>query len=135
MTAPELQPYALELRGVSKRFGSRIVLDNIDLTVGRGEVLALLGASGSGKSTLLKIVSGIEAADAGRVFLAGRDCTDDPPYRRGVHTVFQNYALFPHLDVAANVAFPLKVSGKSNGDTSRLVNQALEWVKLESTLR
>jgi ABC-type Fe3+/spermidine/putrescine transport system ATPase subunit len=128
-------PLAVELRGVSKRFGSRIVLDNIDLAVGRGEVLALLGASGSGKSTLLKIVSGIETADQGRVFLAGRDCTGDPAYRRGVHTVFQNYALFPHLDVAANVAFPLKVAGKSNGDTSRLVAQALEWVKLENHAR
>ncbi|HEY2415134.1 MAG TPA: ABC transporter ATP-binding protein [Pirellulaceae bacterium] len=126
---------AVELRGVSKRFGSRVVLDNIDLMVGRGEVLALLGASGSGKSTLLKIVSGIETVDAGRIFLAGRDCTADPAYRRGVHTVFQNYALFPHLDVAANVAFPLKVAGISNGDTSRLVAQALEWVKLENHAR
>jgi ABC-type Fe3+/spermidine/putrescine transport system ATPase subunit len=125
-------PLAVELRGVSKRFGSRIVLDNIDLAVGRGEVLALLGASGSGKSTLLKIVSGIETADVGRIYLAGRDCTADPAYRRGVHTVFQNYALFPHLDVAANVAFPLKVAGTSNGDMGRLVAQALEWVKLEN---
>jgi ABC-type Fe3+/spermidine/putrescine transport system ATPase subunit len=123
--------WAVELRGVSKRFGSRIVLNSIDLTVGRGEVLALLGASGSGKSTLLKIVSGIETADCGQVLLAGRDCTCEPPYRRGVHTVFQNYALFPHLDVAANVAFPLKVAGRTNGECSRLVALALEWVKLQ----
>jgi ABC-type Fe3+/spermidine/putrescine transport system ATPase subunit len=135
VTEPSNGFAAVELRGVSKRFGSRVVLDNIDLVVGRGEVLALLGASGSGKSTLLKIVSGIETADTGRILLAGRDCTADPAYRRGVHTVFQNYALFPHLDVAANVAFPLKVAGKSNGDTSRLVVQALEWVKLENHAR
>jgi spermidine/putrescine transport system ATP-binding protein len=126
---------AVELRGVCKRFGTRVVLDGIDLAIGRGEVLALLGASGSGKSTLLKIVSGIEAADAGRVFLAGRDCTADPPYRRGVHTVFQNYALFPHLDVAANVAFPLRVVGRNNGECNRLVSQALEWVKLHDHAR
>jgi ABC-type Fe3+/spermidine/putrescine transport system ATPase subunit len=123
--------WAVELRGVSKRFGSRTVLDNIDLTIGRGEVLVLLGASGSGKSTLLKIVSGIEIPDSGQVLLAGKDCTQEPPYRRGVHTVFQNYALFPHLDVAGNVAFPLRIGGVSNGECDRLVSEALGWVKLE----
>src|SRR5437867_3688879 len=85
---------AVELRGVSKRFGSRIVLEQIDLSVARGEILALVGPSGSGKSTLLAIVSGIASPDAGRVFLAGRDCTNVRAYRRAVHTVFQNYALF-----------------------------------------
>jgi len=69
------------------------------------------------------------------VLLAGKDCTADPPYRRGVHTVFQNYALFPHLDVAANVAFPLKVAGRNNGECNRLVAQALEWVRLQDHSR
>jgi ABC-type Fe3+/spermidine/putrescine transport system ATPase subunit len=122
---------AVELRQVSKRFGSRVILDRIDLAVARGEVLVLVGPSGSGKSTLLKIVSGIETADSGRVLLAGCDCTDEPPYKRAVHTVFQSYALFPHLDVAGNVAFPLCVAGVADGDRRKLVAEALEWVKLE----
>jgi ABC-type Fe3+/spermidine/putrescine transport system ATPase subunit len=126
---------AVELQGVSKRFGSRVILDDIHLSIGRGEVLVLLGASGSGKSTLLKIVSGIESPDSGRVLLAGQDCTHKPPYRRGVHTVFQNYALFPHLDVAGNVAFPLHIAGVAKAECNRLVAEALEWVKLDQHAR
>jgi len=122
---------AVELSGVSKRFGARVILDQIDLTVARGEIVVLVGPSGSGKSTLLKIVSGIETPDSGRVLLAGQDCTGLPPYRRAVHTVFQNYALFPHLDVSGNVAFPLAIAGKPRGERQRLVAEALEWVKLE----
>src|SRR6185312_11948632 len=113
----------------------RVILDNIDLTIPRGEVLALVGPSGSGKSTLLKIVSGIESPDAGRVLLAGSDCTELPPYRRAVHTVFQNYALFPHLDVIGNIAFPLAVAGTSRSERDRLVQAALGWVKLEQHAR
>jgi len=123
-------PPAVELRGVSKRFGTRVILDRIDLTIARGEILVLVGPSGSGKSTLLKLVSGIETPDTGRVFLAGADCTELPPYRRAVHTVFQNYALFPHLDVAGNVAFPLAVAGVPRAKREQLVRAALEWVKL-----
>jgi ABC-type Fe3+/spermidine/putrescine transport system ATPase subunit len=126
---------AVELRGVSKRFGPRVILDKIDLTIARGEVLALVGPSGSGKSTLLKIVSGIETPDCGRVLLAGSDCTDLPPYRRAVHTVFQNYALFPHLDVVGNVAFPLAVAGTPRAARDQLVQAALGWVKLERHAR
>jgi ABC-type Fe3+/spermidine/putrescine transport system ATPase subunit len=122
---------AVELRGVSKRFGPRSILDRIDLCVARGEVLVLVGPSGSGKSTLLKLVSGIETPDEGRVWLAGQDCTDLPPYRRAVHTVFQHYALFPHLDVAGNVAFPLAVAGVPRGKREELVKTALGWVKLQ----
>jgi ABC-type Fe3+/spermidine/putrescine transport system ATPase subunit len=126
---------AVELRGVSKRFDQRIILDNIDLTVARGELLVLVGPSGSGKSTLLKMISGIETPDTGRVFLAGRDCTELPPYRRAVHTVFQNYALFPHLDVVGNVAFPLLVARVPRAKAKRLVEAALGWVKLERHAR
>jgi spermidine/putrescine transport system ATP-binding protein len=122
---------AVELRGVSKRFGPRVILHNIDLSVARGEVLALVGPSGSGKSTLLKIVSGIETPDSGRVCLAGCDCTTQPPYRRPVHTVFQSYALFPHLDVASNVAFPLTVARTPAAERKKLVETALGWVKLQ----
>jgi spermidine/putrescine transport system ATP-binding protein len=126
---------AVELRGVSKRFGQRVILERIDLQVARGEVLVLVGPSGSGKSTLLKIVSGIETPDEGRVLLAGDDCTGLPPYRRAVHTVFQSYALFPHLDVTENVAFPLAVAGMPRADRLKLVAEALGWVKLERHAR
>jgi ABC-type Fe3+/spermidine/putrescine transport system ATPase subunit len=126
---------AVELRGVTKRFGSRTVLDNIDLSVDRGEIVVIVGPSGCGKSTLLKIVSGIETPDRGQVLLSGQDCTVVPPYRRPVHTVFQSYALFPHLDVAANVAFPLSVAGTPRADRERLVSEALSWVKLEQHSR
>jgi ABC-type Fe3+/spermidine/putrescine transport system ATPase subunit len=126
---------AVELRGVSKRFGQRVILERIDLAIARGEVLVLVGPSGSGKSTLLKIVSGIETPDTGRVFLAGRDATDLPPYRRAVHTVFQNYALFPHLDAAGNVAFPLAVAGVPRSQRRQLVETALGWVKMERHAR
>lgn len=126
---------AVELRGVSKRFGPRIILDAIDLRIARGEALVLVGPSGSGKSTLLKIISGIETPDSGQVWLAGEECTQVPPYRRKVHTVFQNYALFPHLDVSANVGFPLAVAGVRKSERERLVQTALEWVKLQSHAR
>jgi ABC-type Fe3+/spermidine/putrescine transport system ATPase subunit len=126
---------AVELVGVSKRFGERVILDRIDLAIAQGEVLVLVGPSGSGKSTLLKIVSGIETPDEGRVKLAGQDCTDDPPYRRAVHTVFQNYALFPHLDVAGNVAFPLAVAGVPRSEREPLLMKALGWVRMDQHAR
>jgi len=112
-----------------------VILDAIDLEIARGEILVLVGPSGSGKSTLLKIVSGIETPDTGRVFLGGADCTDMPPYQRAVHTVFQNYALFPHLDVAGNVAFPLAVAGVPRSQRDPLIAAALGWVKLQQHAR
>ena len=135
MNEPDKNSPAVELVGVSKRFGERVILDRIDLSIARGEVLVLVGPSGSGKSTLLKIVSGIETPDEGRVKLAGQDCTDDPPYQRAVHTVFQNYALFPHLDVAGNVAFPLAVAGVSRTERQPLVMKALAWVRMDQHAR
>jgi ABC-type Fe3+/spermidine/putrescine transport system ATPase subunit len=126
---------AVELRGVCKGFGERTILAGIDLVVARGEVLVLVGPSGSGKSTLLKIVSGIETPDSGQVWLAGENCTEVPPYRRPVHTVFQNYALFPHLDVAGNVAFPLAVAGVPAARRGPLVEQALAWVHMQRHAR
>jgi spermidine/putrescine transport system ATP-binding protein len=126
---------AVQLRGVSKSFGSRFVLDQIDLNVARGEVLAIVGPSGCGKTTLLKVISGIETVDRGQVLLCGRDCTELPPYRRPVHTVFQNYALFPHLDVAANVAFPLEAARVPRAEREKLVDQALGWVRLQAHAR
>jgi ABC-type Fe3+/spermidine/putrescine transport system ATPase subunit len=121
---------AIDVHDISKRFGETIVLDRVCLTVAPGEIFALLGASGSGKSTLLKIISGIETADSGEVWLAGQNVTRHAAHRRRVHTVFQNYALFPHLDVAGNVAFPLVVAGVDKSERARRVAEALSWVQL-----
>jgi ABC-type Fe3+/spermidine/putrescine transport system ATPase subunit len=103
----------------------------MDLAAGRAEVFALVGPSGSGKTTLLKIVSGIEVPDSGQVWLSGQNVTAVPSYRRRVHTVFQNYALFPHLDVAGNVGFPMRVAGMPRQQRRRQVLRALSWVKLD----
>ena len=97
----------LELRNLHKRFGSRLIADGVDLTVAAGEVVALLGPSGSGKSTLLKIVAGLETADQGSVWFDGQDLSLQPPERRGFALMFQDFALFPHLNVLDNVAFGL----------------------------
>lgn len=97
----------LELRHLHKRFGERIVADDVTLSVAAGETVALLGPSGSGKSTLLKIVAGLETADQGSVWFEGQDLSAQPPERRGFALMFQDFALFPHLNVLDNVAFGL----------------------------
>jgi iron(III) transport system ATP-binding protein len=94
---------ALQLEGVTKRFGARAVVSDLSLTVAQGEIVALLGASGSGKTTLLRLISGIQAPDAGRVFVGGRDVTRAAPEARGLGYVFQDYALMPHLSVLENL--------------------------------
>ena len=97
----------LEIRNLHKRFDERLVADGVNLCVAAGEVVALLGPSGSGKSTLLKIVAGLETADQGNVWFGGQDVTQLPPERRGFALMFQDFALFPHLNVLDNVAFGL----------------------------
>lgn len=97
----------LELRQVSKRYEDRMLAQGVSLAVAPGQIMALLGSSGSGKSTLLRIVAGLEAPDAGRVWMDGQDVTDWPPERRGFALMFQDFALFPHLNVQDNVAFGL----------------------------
>src|SRR5471030_2935362 len=121
----------LVVRGVSKRFGATTVLDRVDLTIRRGELVTLLGPSGCGKTTLLRVVAGLAQPDNGQVELAGRDITNVPPHRRNVGVVFQSYALFPHLSVAGNVAFGLKVRGNERSKIERAVQRALSLVKLE----
>ena len=98
----------LVVRGVSKKYGPTTVLDHIDLTIRRGELVTLLGPSGCGKTTLLRAIAGLAQPDTGKVELAGRDVTHVPPHKRNVGVVFQSYALFPHLTVAGNVAFGLE---------------------------
>jgi spermidine/putrescine transport system ATP-binding protein len=101
----------LRLAGLTKRYGSFTAVDDLDLTIPQGSFFALLGASGCGKTTTLRMVSGLEEPTTGRIFLGDTDVTDRKPYRRPVNTVFQNYALFPHLDIFENVAFGLRRRG------------------------
>ena len=105
---PNAQPLAISVRSASKRYGTSIVVDDVSLDVAEGEFVTLLGPSGSGKTTLLNIIAGFTEPDAGSVYFGAEDYTHVPPHRRGIGIVFQNYALFPHMSVADNVAFALK---------------------------
>lgn len=120
----------LELEAVTVRFGDRAVLDAIDLRVAAGEVIALLGPSGTGKSTMLRVVAGLQHPDSGRVLLAGRDVTDVAPHRRRVGFVFQDHVLFPHLDVAGNVGYGLRVAGGERPTRGQLADRVGELLDL-----
>jgi spermidine/putrescine ABC transporter ATP-binding subunit len=122
---------AITIRGVSKHFGSVVGVDRVDLQVEAGEFLSLLGPSGSGKTTLLMMLAGFETPSSGSIMLAGRDLTRVPPNKRGIGMVFQRYALFPHMSVEQNVAFPLRMRGISKAEIAPLVAQALARVRLE----
>ncbi|MFI9451302.1 ABC transporter ATP-binding protein [Amycolatopsis sp. NPDC052450] len=119
---------AVEFRGVSVRFGQTTALSPLDLTVARGETLAMLGPSGSGKSTALKALAGFVVPSTGRVLLDGEDVTALPPHRRGLGVVVQSYALFPHMRVEANVAFGLKARKTPRAETASRVAEALDLV-------
>ncbi|WP_029003429.1 ABC transporter ATP-binding protein [Azorhizobium doebereinerae] len=121
----------LVVRQASKRYGATTVLDRVDLAIRRGELVTLLGPSGCGKTTLLRLIAGLALPDAGTVAIAGRDVTRVPPHRRNVGVVFQNYALFPHLSVAGNVAFGLTVRRRPKADIARAVDKALALVHLD----
>ena len=120
----------LELQGLTKRFGAVTAVDDVSLTLGAGETVALLGPSGCGKSTLLRLVAGLERPDAGRLLLDGSDVTTVPPQRRDVGMVFQSFALFPHLDVAGNVAFGLVEDGVPAAERAARVEELLALVGL-----
>ena len=124
------QPAELRIRGVGKRFGDVLALDRVSLDVARGELLTILGPSGSGKTTLLKVVAGFEAPDGGSVEVGGEDITALSPARRDIGMVFQNYALFPHMTVAANVAFPLQMRRVPAAEIDARVAEALAMVEL-----
>jgi putative spermidine/putrescine transport system ATP-binding protein len=121
---------AVSLRGVRKAFGSVEAVAGVDLEIVRGEFFTMLGPSGSGKTTLLRIIAGFVAADAGTVLLGGTDVTRQPPYSRNVNTVFQDYALFPHMDVHENVEYGLRVKRIAREERRRRSQAALEMVRL-----
>ncbi len=120
----------LELQNVSKRFGDTDVLNGISISIAKGEFITLLGPSGCGKTTTLRIIAGLEAPDCGRVLLNGRDVTDAEPNHRDVNTVFQNYALFPHMNVAANIGYSLRLKRRPRDEIRKAVAQVLELVQL-----
>src|SRR6202161_1988887 len=120
----------LSIRNVAKQFGKNIVLRDISLDVAQGEFLTILGESGSGKTTLLRIIAGFETASAGEVWMGEERLDLQPPYRRRVNTVFQHYALFPHLTVEQNVAYGLRVANRPEAEIASRVSEALEKVKM-----
>lgn len=124
-------PYAVELKGVSKYFGSVVALDNISLQIRQGEFYTLLGPSGCGKTTTLNIIGGFIPSTEGEVLINGKLVQNDPPFRRNVNTVFQNYALFPHMTVAQNIGFGLKMKKVSPSEIERRVSEMLKLISLE----
>jgi putative spermidine/putrescine transport system ATP-binding protein len=121
---------AVRLAGVRKEYGEVVAVDGVDLEIAAGEFFTLLGPSGSGKTTTLRLIAGFERPDEGRIELGGRDVSDTPPYARDVNTVFQDYALFPHMTVAENVAYGLRVKGIARREREARVESVLERMRL-----
>jgi ABC-type Fe3+/spermidine/putrescine transport system ATPase subunit len=127
---PAPKPTLLSIRNVAKTFGRNIVLRNISLEIAEGEFLTILGESGSGKTTLLRIIAGFESATSGEVWMGNERLDTQPPYRRRVNTVFQHYALFPHLTVEENVGYGLRVAKRPEAEITQRVAEALDKVKM-----
>ncbi len=123
-------PAALKLKGIRKNYGQVVAVAGVDLEIEDGEFFTLLGPSGSGKTTLLRMIAGFERPDAGTIELEGRDITSMPPYLRNTNTVFQDYALFPHMTVAENIGYGLRVRGVAKAQREKRVERALEMVRL-----
>jgi putative spermidine/putrescine transport system ATP-binding protein len=127
---PAAAAAAVHVSGLRKRYGDVVALARVDLVIGTGEFFTLLGPSGSGKTTLLRLIAGFERPDAGRIELGGTDVTRVPPYSRNVNTVFQDYALFPHMTVAQNIEYGLRVRRVAKAERREKVDRALEMVRL-----
>ena len=121
----------IEIQGVSKVYGDNTVLDNLSLNIRKNEFLTLLGPSGCGKTTTLKIIAGFETADSGKVIFNGSDISNIPPYKRQLNTVFQKYALFPHMNIYENIAFGLKIKKLPKDEIDKKVREMLKMVSLE----
>jgi len=128
-------PPDIRLTGLVKRYGEVAAVDGVDLDVQRGEFFTMLGPSGSGKTTTLRLIAGFERPDAGTVELAGDDVSDRPPFARDVNTVFQDYALFPHMTVGENVAYGMRISKVAKAERERRTTEALEMVRLPGLSR
>ncbi len=120
----------VELQQVGKRFGNFTALEDVNFEIREGEFMTFLGPSGSGKTTCLRLISGFDTPTTGRVFIGGRDVTQDPPYRRDVNQVFQSYALFPHLTIYENIAFGLRVKGVPDAEVKTRVDRVVEMTSL-----
>lgn len=126
------KPALLQIQNVAKRFGRNTVLRDVSLEIAEGEFLTILGESGSGKTTLLRIIAGFETSSSGELRMGGERLNDQPPYRRRVNTVFQHYALFPHLTVEQNVAYGLCVAKRPDAEIKQRVAEALDKVKMSA---
>ncbi|WP_259395001.1 ABC transporter ATP-binding protein, partial [Ralstonia pickettii] len=120
----------VRIENVVKKFGDSTAVDNVNLTIAKNELFALLGSSGCGKSTLLRMLAGLETATSGKIFVDGEDLASLPPYRRPVNMMFQSYALFPHMTVESNVAFGLKQEGTPKNEIRERVADALALVQM-----
>src|ERR1700692_1833909 len=128
-TSPSTPTSLVSIRSVAKTFGKNVVLRNISLEIAEGEFLTILVESGSGKTTLLRILAGFEPPTSGEVWMADEPLDTQPPYRRRVNTVFQHYALFPHMTVEQNVGYGLKVARLPKEQTMSRIEHALAMVK------
>ncbi|WP_417881186.1 spermidine/putrescine ABC transporter ATP-binding protein PotA [Vibrio sp.] len=125
-------PTVIQLTGISKSFDGKSIIENLDLNVNHGEFLTILGPSGCGKTTVLRMIAGFEMVDSGKILLANENVTEQPPEQRHVNTVFQSYALFPHMTVFENVAFGLRMQKVAQTEIDSRVEEALKMVRLES---
>ena len=124
----------ISLKGVTKKFGDVAVIPSLDLDIEDGEFVVFVGPSGCGKSTLLRLIAGLEDTSGGVISIDGKDATGTPPAKRGLAMVFQSYALYPHMSVRKNIAFPLKMAGMSPDEAAKKVESAAKILNLTSYL-